>query len=275
MLRIGDFSKICQVSIKALRYWDEQNLLKPAKTDPKTGYRYYSVEQIRDVNQILAFRVMGLEIKQIKQLLQDGLTASDIRAMLRLKQVELEQKLTDIEATMMMVEARLEQIDHEGQIPGYEVSLKTIDPQTVLAVRANVPTMDDLVNLLEETHGYARSRLGTNLLAVFHDPAYLMQHMDVEVGFPTSADKIQPIALSDDRSMTSSQLPGVTLAATTVHVGKWNTLSSGYVHLGQWIQRNQYQIVGAGREVFHNIDWDDEHKATVTELQFPVSKVAS
>ena len=99
--------------------------------------------------------------------------------------------------------------------------------------------------------------------------------MDVEVGFPTATDSTQPITLSDDRSMTAGSLPGVTLAATTVHVGTWNTLSSGYVHLGQWIQRNHYQIIGPGREVFHNIDWADEHKATVTELQFPVSKVAS
>lgn len=46
MFKIGEFSKLTQVSIRMLRYYDENNLLKPAKTDPFTGYRLYSVEQI-------------------------------------------------------------------------------------------------------------------------------------------------------------------------------------------------------------------------------------
>lgn len=45
-LKIGEFSKLTQVSIRMLRYYDENDLLKPAQTDPFSGYRLYSVEQI-------------------------------------------------------------------------------------------------------------------------------------------------------------------------------------------------------------------------------------
>lgn len=44
MFKIGEFSKLTQVSIRMLRYYDENNLLKPARTDPYTGYRLYSGE---------------------------------------------------------------------------------------------------------------------------------------------------------------------------------------------------------------------------------------
>jgi DNA-binding transcriptional MerR regulator len=42
MFRIGDFSKQSQVSVKALRFYDEVGLLKPTYVDRVTGYRYYS-----------------------------------------------------------------------------------------------------------------------------------------------------------------------------------------------------------------------------------------
>jgi len=45
MFKIGDFSRISQVSVKTLRYYDEIGLLKPAHVDRFTGYRYYSVDQ--------------------------------------------------------------------------------------------------------------------------------------------------------------------------------------------------------------------------------------
>lgn len=45
MIRIGDFSKLSQVSIKTLRYYDEMGLFKPINVDRFTGYRYYSASQ--------------------------------------------------------------------------------------------------------------------------------------------------------------------------------------------------------------------------------------
>lgn len=41
LVTIGQFSKICLLSIKALRLYDELELLEPAFIDPRTNYRYY------------------------------------------------------------------------------------------------------------------------------------------------------------------------------------------------------------------------------------------
>ena len=45
MFKIGDFSKLSQVSIKTLRYYDEIGLLRPGEIDRFTGYRYYAAGQ--------------------------------------------------------------------------------------------------------------------------------------------------------------------------------------------------------------------------------------
>ena len=56
MLSIGEFSKICQVSAKTLRYYDEIGLLRPEEINPENGYRYYRVEQLE---RMLFIKVVG------------------------------------------------------------------------------------------------------------------------------------------------------------------------------------------------------------------------
>ncbi len=78
MIRIGDFSKLSRVSVKALRYYDEVDLLKPIEVDPVTGYRYYELAQLQRLNRILALKDMGFSLQEIGQLLADDLTPEQI-----------------------------------------------------------------------------------------------------------------------------------------------------------------------------------------------------
>lgn len=270
MLKIGDFSKICQTSVKALRHWDAIGLLKPALTDPATGYRYYSIEQIEDVNRILAFRVLGLSLAEIAQLLHDQLSPDDLRAMLLEKRREVAERIEQAEMTLKVLDSRLHALDKPSKATSYEVALKSAEPVSMLAVRTVVPDFTALVNLLYESHPYALQKDNTNLLAVFHDEGYEEERVDVEVGFPVESRDAKPIALKHGLHMTATTLPAVPLLATTVHCGEWLTLSQAYIQLGQWIDRNGYQLSGPGREIFHHIDWQNNLRLTVTELQFPV-----
>jgi DNA-binding transcriptional MerR regulator len=53
MFKIGDFSMLSRISVKALLYYDEIGLLKPVKVDQFTGYRYYSADQLPRLNYIV------------------------------------------------------------------------------------------------------------------------------------------------------------------------------------------------------------------------------
>jgi DNA-binding transcriptional MerR regulator len=69
VFKIGKFSKLTQVSIRMLRYYDESGLLPPAKTDPMTGYRMYTVEQIPILHRILFFRDTGFNVTETAEAL--------------------------------------------------------------------------------------------------------------------------------------------------------------------------------------------------------------
>ena len=59
MFRIGEFSRIARVSARLLRFYDEIGLLTPAHADPQTGYRYYTVTQLAQLNRILVLKDSG------------------------------------------------------------------------------------------------------------------------------------------------------------------------------------------------------------------------
>jgi DNA-binding transcriptional MerR regulator len=106
MLKIGDLSRLAQVSVKTLRYYSNLGLLKPEWIDRFTGYRYYAPEQLARLNRILALRDLGFSLEQIGGLLSEWVTAEELRGMLRLRRAELEHSLNEERSRLSRVEAR-------------------------------------------------------------------------------------------------------------------------------------------------------------------------
>lgn len=72
MMTIKEFSGICRCSAQTLRYYDKIDLLKPAKVDPWSGYRYYEAEQSLDFVKIKNLQAADFSIEEIKLLLRQS-----------------------------------------------------------------------------------------------------------------------------------------------------------------------------------------------------------
>jgi DNA-binding transcriptional MerR regulator len=70
LLSIGEFSAATQLSPKALRLYDEQRILQPARTDSRSGYRYYHREQVALGRLIRALRDMDLPLTEVARVIQ-------------------------------------------------------------------------------------------------------------------------------------------------------------------------------------------------------------
>lgn len=66
MLKIGEFSKIFNVTIKTIRFYEKKELLKPYYIDKYSGYRYYNEENIKQMNKILYLKKLGFSLDEIK-----------------------------------------------------------------------------------------------------------------------------------------------------------------------------------------------------------------
>ncbi|SEO80145.1 response regulator [Paenibacillus sp. OV219] len=69
MYTIGQISKAVQISVDALRHYDEIGLYKPHYVDTISRYRYYSDEQVKDLLAISEWRQYGFGLEMIKRLL--------------------------------------------------------------------------------------------------------------------------------------------------------------------------------------------------------------
>src|SRR5579884_2190428 len=128
MFKIGEFSKMVQVSVPTLRYYDQVGLLKPAVVDDSTGYRYYSASQLPRLHRILALKGLGFDLAQIAAVLAEGVTPEQMRGMLRLRHAQISQQIAEAQSRMKEVEVRLQQIEREEQITTYDVILKQVEP---------------------------------------------------------------------------------------------------------------------------------------------------
>ena len=64
MLKIGEFSKLSYLTIKALRFYEKEGLLIPQKVDQKTGYRFYKTSQLTDAAMIKSYRQRLKKLKK-------------------------------------------------------------------------------------------------------------------------------------------------------------------------------------------------------------------
>src|SRR3954470_14122758 len=69
LLPIGMFSRASSLSIKALRSYHDAGILVPARVDPQTGYRSYTVDQLADAAVVVRLRSLDLPLDQVRQVL--------------------------------------------------------------------------------------------------------------------------------------------------------------------------------------------------------------
>ena len=267
MLKIGEFARLVDVPVKTLRYYDEIGVFKSDYIDEQTGYRFYSFEQLPRLNRLLALKDLGLSLSQIDQMLQEDLSADQLRGMLLLKQAELEDVARDTRERIARVDARLSLIEKENKMPDYEVVIKTVDPVLVASSQEAIPDY--------ETIGPVMGRLYNGVAAhivkhkgQFAGPGITVWHENLK------AEATLPIkkAIPEDDDVKVHELPGDQMACL-VHHGGFESFPGAYQAGVQWIEANGYEITGPNREVYLQFRPDGDPKDYVTEIQFPVAKV--
>jgi DNA-binding transcriptional MerR regulator len=275
MFLIGEFSKLARVSRRMLYYYEEVNLLAPAHTDQKTGYRYYSATQLPRLNQILALKELGLTLEQIRQMLDDDISADELRGMLALRRAQIEQSLQDEMMRMRYIESRIRQVETEGVLRDYDVVLKSIDATQALTARETLADMSGFAPVMFEMLHRLPQQLGSavlgSMIAIVHSDEHVVEQIDAEMGFVLEGNVPEAVTLPSGRTLTTRALPAVATMATAVRTGP-TPLSSGCYHaIGNWIENNGYCMAGVGREVFLQLQPNDL-ESMVVEVQFPVER---
>lgn len=265
MFKISEFSKLSQVPVKTLRFYDQLELIKPAYKDLQSGYRYYTSDQLLLLHRILVFKDLGFTLDQIRQLIQDDVSPAEMRGMFRLKQAEIQSLIQSETERLRRIEARLEQIER-CETPHREILVKKVDPLMVVSVRettnrANIPY------LFEEIGEYVSRNWGaepSSHMVVWHNCPECESSINLEIACPIS----QP--LPDTDRFKIKLLPEVTVASVR-HFSRPDTDAPVSIELGSWIEKNGYRISTDMPSREHYLSRQEGSESRyVTESQMPI-----
>lgn len=110
---IGEFSKKTGITVRTLHYYDEINLLKPALTS-STGRRYYSNENIIQLQKIVSLKFLGYSLEKINEFIH--LKDWDIKDSLSYQKQEMLQKQKHIESVIRTLDHALLIMEDQGTI---------------------------------------------------------------------------------------------------------------------------------------------------------------
>lgn len=274
MFKIGAFSQLTGVTVKALRYYDRVALLKPTQVDRFTGYRYYSIAQIDRLNRILALKDLGLSLDEIGRVLCEDPSPAEIRGMLRLKQAQIRQTIEEERLRLQRVEARLRQIEREGTMPRHEVVVRDIPAQPVMSYREILVGPWEIAPLFMRVSGALRAggvqELGQSF-ALYHHKEYREYDLHIEVAFQTPEGTPTLICIDETGVIERRTLPAVHVASTLCHMETQADIYAANRDLAIWITENGYRLSeGPCREVYARPACAGE--PLIFEVQLPVEQ---
>ncbi|MEH6941066.1 MerR family transcriptional regulator [Bacillus sp. JJ722] len=135
---IGEISKLHNISIKTLRYYDEIGLFKPIEINETNGYRYYSTEQFEQLNIIKYLKALGLSLKEIKNQFEQGSLENFVHLLEEHKE-RTDQKIKELQLISARFLDRIEELKAVKQIQDLGiVKLKSIESRSIVAIQENI-----------------------------------------------------------------------------------------------------------------------------------------
>ena len=140
MLTIGEFSNICRVSTKTLRYYAEIGLILPDEINPKNGYRYYSIDQLERMLLINRLKDYCFSLEEIKLILDSEEQIDEVLfTALNKKKKEIAVKVQKFEDTMHQIDSDISNLRNGKSIMSYmesiDVRLVEIPMMYLLSIR--------------------------------------------------------------------------------------------------------------------------------------------
>ncbi len=120
MLSIGEFSKICRVSAKTLRYYAEIGLILPGEINPENGYRYYAIEQLETMLLIIRLKSYNFSLEEITRIIGSGEPGEEkLYSALIQKKEEMKKQLHEQEKSLYQLECDISNLKNGKPIMSY------------------------------------------------------------------------------------------------------------------------------------------------------------
>lgn len=240
MYKISDFSKIANLTVKALRYYDEENILKPSHRDNENSYRYYDESDFKKAQLILMLKELDFSIAEIKDVLANCSRPEDLSYYLKEKKEMIEARISNEKELIKRIDLYIKHNDMEDEIMDYKIEVREIAPVTVASIRFR-GKYSDVGQYFGKIFRAVKGNAAGTSFSLYHD-AEFNENADIEVCVPIAGT-------INDSSITVKKLPGVKAICTT-HKGSYDSLNLAYKAIMDYSNEHNLKCLTPSREIY-------------------------
>jgi len=261
MIKIGEFSKIAKTTIKTLRYYDDIGLFKPSFVD-ENGYRYYEIDQLKDLLKIIELRSFDLSVEKIRDIFEGNDEKTILKEHVIFLTNEKRRKTSQIASINKILKG-------ENAIMEFKSSIKTIPENIVYFRHGTIASIENMFDFILEA-GSICGKLNPTLEC--KDYCYVTytsgeyKEKDVELEY---VEAVKNKGIENDVIKFRVD-PEIKALCVEVH-GNYSNLAAGYEFALNQVKDKGFEIVGPIREVYIHGCWDKEKEDDyLTEIQIPI-----
>lgn len=245
LFTIGEVSKLFDINIKTLRYYDEINLFKPIFIDKFNKYRYYSADQFEQLNTIMYLKALGMPLNKIKFHLSTR-SIDNIRQLLEEQKKITVEKIKELQYIERKIENRLKQINYAINYDKLNIVEEIeFDERNIILLKEKIKCNKDLELSIRNLENKSRKNA-----SIFNG----------KIGVSISKDNLKRKRFNEYDSIFSftdgeeynKQLRKILLKGTYVTIrfnGNHKDSPSYYDKLLKYIEKNKYEIADDSIEI--------------------------
>ena len=245
LFTIGEVSKLFDINIKTLRYYDEINLFKPIFIDKFNKYRYYSADQFEQLNTIMYLKALGMPLNKIKFHLSTRSIDNITQLLEEQKKITVE-KIKELQSIERNIENRLKQINYATNYDKLNIVEEIeFDERNIILLKEKIKCNKDLELSIRNLENKSRKKA-----SIFNG----------KIGVSISKDNLKRKRFNEYDSIFSftdgeeynKQLRKILPKGTYVTIrfnGNHKDSPSYYDKLLKYIEKNKYEIADDSIEI--------------------------
>lgn len=270
-MSISAFARRSLLSVKALRLYDENGLLRPERIDPSSGYRYYSESQLDTARLISLMRKLDVPIADIAEMIarDPSETSSALAAWWEIEEGKMDAR-RDLSRFIQGIVLNNPASRPSGQ-DAYPVQVRDVPETTYLYLMSHVhgPELPSFIGrstamLAQRAELYGGAT--GHATVVFHGVVDLDSDGPAEVWVPVGAGTV---AEGEDLIRTESAHRQAYIALQK-HQVAFPQILQVYVALRQWIEASNHTVSGPPREIYLDDFVEARHNELICEVAFPI-----
>lgn len=242
MYQIGEFSKIVGITVKALRYYDEIGLLQPAQINEENGYRYYDNISYQKAMWIQSLKRFDFSVKEMQEVIANVRSDDDLADYLLEKQAHISSQISSMKKMQKQIDKEITFLKEVKNMSNQQVpEIIEVKDMLVASIRYK-GRYEQVGEYLGKIFKVVGGKALSAPFSLYYDESFKEENADVEV----CVEVKNPINKGD---VSTKTLKGGKFVSI-LHIGSYETLSSSYKAISDYITKNKLNSKTPSREIY-------------------------